>query len=132
MAERAANRALSAARIEGQDVSLRFILMLFALIAGSLLLLIGLAYLLFPGEVHDARFAGPVPAFPDPQLQPSPPVDMQRFYAAEMQALNSAGWQDRAAGTVHIPIAQAMEILAKEGIPGWPAGSRTASQGARR
>ena len=121
-----------AARVEERDVSLRFILMLFAAIAASLLLLIGVAYLIFPAEIHDTRFAGPFPAFPDPQLQPSPAVDMQRFYAAEMQRLNSVGWQDRAAGTVHIPIAQAMALVARDGIPGWPTGSKTASQGARR
>ncbi len=132
MVERAADRALSAARVEERDVGLRFILVLFGVIATSLLLLVGLAYYIFPGEVPDTRFAGPFPIFPEPQLQPSPAVDMQRFYASEMQKLNSAGWQDRSAGTVHIPIAQAMGIVAKEGIAGWPAGSKTASQGDRR
>ena len=57
---------------------------------------------------------------------------MDAFRAEEMRRLNSAGWQDRAAGTVHIPIDQAMRAVAAEGIPGWPTGAAAASQGDRR
>ncbi|WP_428486434.1 hypothetical protein [Rhodopila sp.] len=132
MSEHATDRALSAARHESRDVSFRFMLGLFGLIGGIAVLLIGLAYEIFPGEVKDNRFAGPFPSFPGPVLQPAPAVDMQVFYAQEMRQLNSAGWQDRAAGTVHIPIAQAMRAVAAEGIKGWPAGSKTVSLGDRR
>ena len=45
---------------------------------------------------------------------------MARFYAEEMQRLNGTGWIDKAKGTVHIPIADAMRKVAEEGIPGWP------------
>ena len=132
MSEHAADRALPAARHEPSDVGPRFMLVLFALIGGALLLLVGLAYLIFPGEVKDTRFAKPLPSFPTPLLQPAPAVDMQVFYAQEMRQLNGAGWQDRAAGTVHIPIAQAMRAVAAEGIKGWPAGDKTVSEGDRR
>ena len=120
MADRAADRALPPARHEPRDVRLRFMLALFALIGGTLVLLLVLVRLLFPNAVQDRRFAQPFPDYPIPRLQPSPRRDMQVFRAAELAQLNSAGWQDRAAGTVHIPIAQAMRAVAAEGIPGWP------------
>ena len=132
MFEHAANRALSAARAETKDVRLRFVVKLLALVGAVLVLLMALAYWIFPGEVKDQRFTGPFPNFPSPKLQPSPPVDMSVFYAGEMKQLNSAGWQDKAAGTVHIPIEQAMRAVAAEGIRGWPTGSKTASHGDRR
>lgn len=125
-------RALPPVRRNDKDVSLGFMLAFFALIGGSLLGLIGVAYLLFPGEIRDNRFAQPFPAYPAPQLQPNPPADMQRFYAEEMRRLNGAGWQDRQAGTVHIPISQAMRAVAAEGIGDWPTGDARASQGDRR
>lgn len=133
MSERASNRALPPARREGKDVRLGFMLGLFGLIAATAVLMLAIAYLVFPGEVQDKRFSQPFPRFPDPVLQPSPQVDMDAFRAEEMGRLNGAGWQDRAAGKVHIPIDQAMRAVAAEGISGWPArGDAAASQGDRR
>ena len=34
---------------------------------------------------------------------------------------NGTGWIDKAHGIAHIPIADAMRLVAQEGIPGWPA-----------
>ncbi len=132
MSDRSAERALSPARRERKDVSLRFMLALLALIAAVLLLLLGLSFVIFPGEMQDRRFAQPFPSFPAPRLQPNPALDWTVFHAQEMAKLNSAGWQDRTAGSVHIPIEQAMRAVATEGIKGWPSGSTTASQGDRR
>jgi hypothetical protein len=132
MSERAEERALVPAHRETSDVTFRLATGLLALAGALLLLLLGLAWLMFPGEVKDQRFSGPFPDWPDPRLQSDPPADMQRFRAEEMQWLNSAGWRDRAAKTVHIPIDQAMRAVAAEGIPGWPAGDPRASQGDRR
>ncbi|MBV9118589.1 MAG: hypothetical protein JOY63_14640, partial [Acetobacteraceae bacterium] len=39
----------------------------------------------------------------------------------ELDRLNSLGWVDRAKGLVHVPIDQAMRMVAKEGIKDWPA-----------
>ncbi len=117
-------RALRPVLREKNDIGLRFMLALLGFIGLCLVLMLGLAYLLFPKEVRDQRFARPFPKFPEPVLQPSPPVDMQQFYAQEMQRLNSAGWVDKAAGTVHIPIDQAMRSVVAEGIPGWPGGGK--------
>ena len=125
-------RTLQPARRETKDVGLRFILGLLGLILTVLVLMIGLAWWIFPGEVGDRRFAQPFPAFPSPRLQPSPRVDMAAFRAEEMARLNSAGWQDKQAGTVHIPIDQALRLVAREGIAGWPTGNPSVSLGDRR
>ena len=114
------SKALPPARHEAKDVSLRFMIGLLALIGGTLLLPMTLASLMFPREMRDPRFALPFPQYPAPRLQNDPALDMQNFLAAEHRQLDSTGWQDRAAGIVHIPIDQAMHLVAKEGIPGWP------------
>lgn len=120
MSENTSNKLLVPPRHEATDVSLRFMLGLFALIGVTLLAMVWLAYALFPGEVRDQRFAQPFPTYPSPRLQTDPAADMQQFLAAELQELNSAGWKDRGANVVHIPIDQAMRLVAKDGIPDWP------------
>ncbi len=45
---------------------------------------------------------------------------MQKFRAAELARLNSAGWDDQAKGIGHIPIDDAMRRVAASGIPDWP------------
>ena len=52
----------------------------------------------------------PALRFPAPQLQPDPVADLNKFRAASEERLNTAG-----AG--HIPIEQAIEELAKSGLP---------------
>jgi hypothetical protein len=120
MSEHAADRALPPTRHEPKDIGLRFMLGLFALIGGTLVVMLALAFAIFPGAVKDLRYTQPLPDFPSPRLQPSPRADMQEFYAQEMARLNSAGWVDRRAQTVRIPIEQAMRAVAAEGIAGWP------------
>ncbi len=124
-------RALPPVQRETTDVSLRSMLALLALAGATLLVMAGVAWLLFPEETADRRFAEPFTRFPAPVLQPSPPLDMQVFYRQEMARLNGAGWQDAARTRVHIPIEQAMRLVAGEGIAGWPA-APAASGGARR
>jgi hypothetical protein len=131
MSERAPDHGLPPVKHERTDVTFRAMLALFALILATLLLMLGIAYWLFPAEMRDQRFMYPFPSFPAPKLQAAPAVDMRAFYAEEMRRLNGTGWQDKAAGVVHIPIQQAMDLVAKEGISGWPTNS-AASQGARR
>jgi hypothetical protein len=115
------DRVLRPVTREKNDIGPRFMLMLLGGIGICLLLFLGLAWLLFPHEVKDQRFARPFPEYPMPVLQANPPADMEAFYAREMQRLHSAGWIDKQAGIVHIPIDQAMQEVVKEGIKGWPA-----------
>lgn len=58
---------------------------------------------------------------PEPRLQLSPRKDMEDMRAQEDRILNSYGWVDRARGRVRLPIARAMELTLREGLPTRPA-----------
>ncbi len=72
------------------------------------------------------------------RLQTDPLVDMQRFRTSEDARLESYGWIDEAAGTVRLPIDEAIRLTLERGLPardgGWAmetrpsdaAGGRTA------
>lgn len=57
---------------------------------------------------------------PAPRLQVDPAKELAAFRAHEAKALDTYYWIDKQKGIVHIPIAQAMRKLAKQGIPGFP------------
>ena len=74
------------------------------------------------------REAASVPEFPlavgqerrlpaGPRLQRFPANEMFQFRTTESDRLNSYGWIDRNAGTVHIPIADAMRLTLERGLP---------------
>jgi hypothetical protein len=44
---------------------------------------------------------------------------MRSFLQGELSQLNSSSWVDRAVGIAHIPITDAMNRIAQEGIPDW-------------
>jgi hypothetical protein len=50
---------------------------------------------------------------PEPRLQVDPAADIAGLRATEQQQLDGFGWVDRSAGTVHIPIDRAMQLLAE-------------------
>jgi hypothetical protein len=114
-------KALSPARHEPTDVGPRFILIGVPLFLGTVIALALLVLWLYPGATTDRTMQLPLPQYPNPQLQPNARDDMAKFYNEEMRWLNEAGWIDKAHGKVHIPISDAMRLVAKEGIPGWPA-----------
>jgi hypothetical protein len=68
---------------------------------------------------------------PEPRLQAEPILDLRRLRAAEDEQLNTYGWLDRNAGTVRIPIARAMELLAQRGLPTQPQTQPPAAGGGR-
>ncbi len=106
---------------EARDVSGRFIALAFVTLLTGVAIVGLLCWWIFPGAPHDRLIPYPPPSYPTPRLQASPPQDMARFYREEMARLNSFGWVDRAKGIAHIPIDQAMRIIAKEGIKDWMA-----------
>ena len=114
-------KALSPARHEPTDVGGRFIWIGVVLLLASVLILALLVLWLYPGATTDRTMRLPLPNYPNPQLQPSPREDMAKFYEGEMRWLNGTGWIDKAHGIAHIPISDAMRLVAKEGIAGWPA-----------
>jgi hypothetical protein len=52
-----------------------------------------------------------------PRLQRFPANEIHDFRSSENERLNSYGWIDRNAGTVHIPIADAMRMTLERGLP---------------
>jgi hypothetical protein len=59
----------------------------------------------------------PTKLFPQPQLQQTPVLDLRAVRAEEDHVLNSYAWVDQPKGIVRIPVAQAIDILAKRGLP---------------
>jgi hypothetical protein len=51
------------------------------------------------------------------RLQTEPEADMQRFRASENALLESYGWIDEDAGTVRVPIAEAIRLTLERGLP---------------
>ena len=70
---------------------------------------------------HEAKLdPKPSPMFqkdqkpPDPQLQISPRLDLQKFHAAEQNLLSSYDWVDRQQGIVRIPVTEAMKLVVQK------------------
>jgi len=62
-----------------------------------------------------ARAGGRLP--PAPRLQSDPLQDLERLRAEEQKELTSYGWVDPPAGIVHVPIDEAIKIVAARGLP---------------
>ena len=75
----------------------------------------------FPRAVSDVSRALTIEP-PQPRLQTNPPEDLAQFLVDEDKRLNTYYWIDKQNGIVHIPIEQAMQELAEEGIDGFPRG----------
>ncbi len=113
-------RAMPSAQYEPRDIGEGFI---WGAVATMLGVLAGCALLiraLYPGSMADRIMHPPLQHFPAPQLQSNPARDFADFYRSELQRLGSTGWVDREHGLVHIPIERAMQLIATEGIAGWP------------
>ncbi|MGH9401873.1 MAG: hypothetical protein ACRD2P_07180 [Terriglobia bacterium] len=54
---------------------------------------------------------------PAPLIQEHPGQELQGYLKEQNQILDSYGWVDRKAGTVRIPINQAMNMLLQKGLP---------------
>lgn len=52
-----------------------------------------------------------------PQLQVNPREDWLKFREEQEKALETYAWENRAGGTVRVPIEEAMELLVKKGLP---------------
>lgn len=70
----------------------------------------------------DTRIVTPqmIQQFPEPRLEDDERTELNAFRYAEEEKLNSYGWVDQNAGTVHIPIERAMELVAQRGLPTTP------------
>ena len=52
-----------------------------------------------------------------PRLQQFPHNELYTFSNEERDRLQSHGWESKAAGTVHIPIEEAMKLMVERGLP---------------
>jgi len=102
----------------------RFGIALVAIIAISLVLLVGLFKFFQAREAATpvAVNVDPTKLFPEPRLQRTPVPDLKTIRAEEDQMLNSYGWVDPQKQLVRVPIGVAIDILAKKGLPARPQG----------
>jgi hypothetical protein len=68
-------------------------------------------------ETSVANSVEPTKLFPEPQLQKTPILDLKAIRAEEDKLLTGYAWVDQKKGVVRIPVAQAIEVLAKRGLP---------------
>ena len=76
-------------------------------------------------EYREARLYGPASPLatdearlpPEPRLQVNPREDASEFHAQEDAVLNGYTWVNREAGTVRVPIAEAMKATVQKGLP---------------
>lgn len=97
---------------------------IFLILLGILILLVITPIVLlvvFPRSASDVDRALTV-ELPEPRLQTDPSEDLSKFRAKEEKRLNSYYWIDKNRGIVHIPIDEAMKLVAEEGIGGFPKG----------
>lgn len=75
-----------------------------------------------PPETATVRSHGPAEETAALALSGRPQDDLAAIRRAETERLQSHGWVDRRAGVVRIPIGDAMDILARRGLPSLPDG----------
>jgi hypothetical protein len=95
----------------------------------AMALLFGLFNYFKASEGGEAVTVDPARVFPHPQLEKTPIPDLEAVREAEEQVLNSYGWVDRQKGVVRIPIAQAMDMVVKKGLPARAAAPPSEDQG---
>ena len=108
---------------EESDVVLRPVVIagigLLVLLVISCVAMFGLFHVLAREEARLSPPANPLAAAegprlpPEPRLQAHPIKDLEELRKAETELLTTYGWVDKSAGTVRIPVARAIELLAQ-------------------
>jgi hypothetical protein len=110
---------------ERDDVDTRSLLRFAIALGAGIVLALGVLWVTMqiwlseplPSEVQVAPAEVTVPAVPGPGLDAAPERRLDNYLQQEDTLLNNYGWIDRAAGTVHIPISQAMQLMVEQGVP---------------
>jgi hypothetical protein len=106
---------------ETSDVNIwaigKFAIALVIMTVLSLGLLIGLFRFFQSRDNPNAAKVDPVKTFPSPQLEQNEPRDLEQYRETEQKLLNGYAWVDPQKGVVSIPIDQAIDLLAKRGLP---------------
>jgi len=75
-------------------------------------------------EASERRYplaASETPRLPPlPRLQQHPPDELRTFRTEETTHLGTYAWENKAAGTVRIPIEEAMRLTVERGLPAQP------------
>ena len=97
----------------------KFAFALVAIIAVSLMLLIGLfKYFQTRDQANPTAVSvDPTKLFPEPRLQRTPIPDLKTVRADEDRTLSTYGWVDPQKNVVRVPIDVAIDLLAKKGLP---------------
>jgi hypothetical protein len=114
---------------EESDVSIAGLAVFLGGLVATIVVVFWLLVGMFDVLLREAREADP-PAPPlvdlrgkpvGPELQPSASADMREFRAQEEAALHRWQWVDQPQEVAEIPIERAIELVAKNGLPQWPA-----------
>jgi len=105
--------------VERTDVSPRLVIALASGLAGAIVLSGLVIMLVYSGALHGLSDAPRTPTA-KPQLQVNPREDLAIYRAAQQRDLTTFGWIDRPHGRVRLPIEQAMQDVAHDGIKDWP------------
>lgn len=84
-----------------------------------------------PGDTRHIAGEYPRTAFPDPRLEKIEGEELDQDLTREQSTLYSYGWVDENAGTVHIPIERAMELIVERGLPVRPQAAVSAAAAAK-
>src|SRR3984957_16280458 len=76
-----------------------------------------------PEDTRNVAPGYPQTAFPSPKLEEDERGQLNGIRMEEEKTLYSYGWVDEEAGTVHIPIERAMDLLVQRGLPVRPQGA---------
>jgi hypothetical protein len=80
-----------------------------------------------PEDTRHVAPGYPATAFPNPRLETDERGQLDPILTNEEDRLYTYGWIDEKAGTMHIPIERAMELVVQRGLPVRPQGADTAS-----
>ncbi len=120
---------------EHSDVAIRPLVIFLTGLTLSLIVVSGIVAALFGLLESEAEQDDPIPSplaraeepVPRPRLQESPTRDMEAFREREQRQLDAIEWIDEPRGIARIPIDQAMELTAKNGLPAWTAATTEGS-----
>lgn len=112
-------------RVSGDDLDPK---LLWKIGVGLLLVIWAITVVIYPffhflmydrtGGIDPAKVLAYIPKLPPkPRNEHAPFLTLEKFQKREEGDLNSYRWVDREKGIVSIPIARAMEIIARHGIP---------------
>ena len=83
----------------------------------SIGLLVGVFQFFNNRDDRGAQTVDPVKLFPAPQVLTNEPQGLADYRKAEEKLLTGYGWVDQQKGVVRIPVDQAIDLLAKRGLP---------------